>query len=171
MSTSVRLASKKDIPKLRQLACDSFYVTYGPFNPGHVLDDYVADNFSHEQLSHELKDVKNHFYVAEAKGQIVGYMKLAEDNLPDCAVEGKPLEISRIYADPELKGRGIGSSLIKIAEDEAKSMGYDALWLGVFQINEPAVSFYKKKGFSIAGVTIFMMGDDAQDDYIMMKGL
>jgi ribosomal protein S18 acetylase RimI-like enzyme len=30
-------------------------------------------------------------------------------------------------------------------------MGYESLWLGVWDMNKPAISFYKKFGFSEVG--------------------
>lgn len=167
----IRNATKDDIPALIKLASDSFYVTYGLYNPVHVLDDYIAKYFSDEQLHREFDDPKNHFYVSEYEGQLTGYMKLREDNLPECKLDGNPIEIERIYAHPELKRRGIGGALINAAVEKAKSMGYTSVWLGVFQKNKPAVAFYKKQGFTIAGDAIFMMGDDPQKDYVMVKAI
>ena len=165
----VRKATKDDIPALMTLASESFYVTYGPYNPVHVLDDYVAKYFSDTQLHSEFDDPKNHFYISEDEGQLTGYMKLREDNLPECKLDGNPIEIERIYAHPQLKRRGIGATLINAAVERSKPMGYTSVWLGVFQKNKPAVAFYKKQGFTIAGDAIFMMGDDAQKDYVMVK--
>lgn len=171
MSIPVRKATEDDIPALIKLASDSFYVTYGPYNASHVLDDYVAKYFSDEQLHSEFNDQKNHFYVSEHEGQLTGYMKLREDSLPECMLDGNPIEIERIYAHPQLKRRGIGSTLINAAVERAKSMGYTSVWLGVFQQNKPAVAFYEKQGFAIAGDAIFMMGDDPQKDYVMVKAI
>lgn len=168
---AVKKAIKSDIPNLQKLASDSFYVTYGPYNASHVLDDYVAKHFSGEQLHREFDDPKNHFYVSEHEGQLTGYMKLREDSLPKCRLDGNPLEIERIYAHPQLKRRGIGGALINAAVERANSMGYTGVWLGVFQQNKPAVAFYKKQGFTIAGDAIFMMGDDPQKDYVMVKAI
>ena len=101
--------------------------------------------------------------------KVTGYMKLRDGTVPDCVADKNSLEVERIYADPDHKGKGIGSTLIKAAVERAKSMDYTSIWLGVFQKNEPAVAFYKKQGFTIAGDAIFVMGGDEQDDYVMMK--
>ena len=45
------------------------------------------------------------------------------------------------------------------------------LWLDVWEKNEKALGFYRKNGFYEIGTHTFVMGDDAQTDYIMRKDL
>jgi ribosomal protein S18 acetylase RimI-like enzyme len=45
------------------------------------------------------------------------------------------------------------------------------IWLGVWEHNEHAISFYKKFGFEQFGDHIFMLGNDAQTDLLLKKNL
>ena len=45
--------------------------------------------------------------------------------------------------------------------------GFDTLFLGVWQENERAVSFYKKVGFEVFETRQFQLGERLCDDYMM----
>ena len=67
-----------------------------------------------------------------------------------------------------MKGRGIGRFMIEKTIEIAKNSGFNYVWLGVWAENAIAISFYQKMGFTVFGEHIFMMGDDAQKDFLMM---
>jgi ribosomal protein S18 acetylase RimI-like enzyme len=46
-----------------------------------------------------------------------------------------------------LRGKGIGSFLIKIAEDEARKRGFKEMTLGVEALNTKAIQLYEKLGY------------------------
>lgn len=79
------------------------------------------------------------------------------------------LEIERIYVRSAFKANGIGSTLMALAIQRAQEQQKEAIWLGVWEHNHPALRFYKKHGFSHHSEHIFYMGDDAQTDYIFVK--
>lgn len=169
MPILVRKATQLDLPSLQRLARESFAITYRDTISQHLLAPYIDAHFSKEQLTKELDDEKNTFLLTSYSDKVTGYMKLRDGTVPDCVADKKSLEIERIYADPDHKGKGIGSTLIKAAVEAATLNGHTSIWLGVFQKNTAAVAFYKKQGFTVAGDAIFMMGDDAQTDYVMVK--
>ena len=53
----------------------------------------------------------------------------------------------------------------------AEEQDHDVVWLGVWEQNEQAKEFYNKWGFEKFGEHIFMLGDDAQTDWLMQKKL
>ena len=56
---------------------------------------------------------------------------------------------------------------MNFALDLAREMGKSYAWLGVWDKNDAAISFYKKMGFEEAGRHPFRMGDELQTDLIM----
>lgn len=60
---------------------------------------------------------------------------------------------------------------MRAALERAKNAGASGAWLGVWERNFPAIAFYERMGFVRAGEHVFMLGDDAQTDYIMYKPL
>jgi GNAT superfamily N-acetyltransferase len=78
-----------------------------------------------------------HFIVAEMEGRVVGFLHY------DC--EGSEPELHRIYLEPALKRKGIGSALLH-ALHERLAPGTSYI-LMVIAANVPAVTFYQRHGF------------------------
>jgi ribosomal protein S18 acetylase RimI-like enzyme len=57
------------------------------------------------------------------------------------------------------------------ARDAAREMGGRTIWLGVWEHNPRAISFYEKVGFRDAGAADFFVGPDRQTDRIMVIAL
>ena len=82
--------------------------------------------------------------------------------------DNKSLEIERIYVSKEFHGKSVGQLLYDKAIEVAKQKNADYVWLGVWEENQRAISFYKKNGFVEFDKHIFKLGNDEQID-IMMK--
>jgi ribosomal protein S18 acetylase RimI-like enzyme len=65
-------------------------------------------------------------------------------------------------------GKQIGQMLYDQAIQAAREKNADYIWLGVWEENPRAISFYRKNGFVEFDKHIFKLGDDEQTD-IMMK--
>ena len=81
------------------------------------------------------------------------------------------LELERIYVSKELQKNGFGSYLMEQTVAIAKQKGKRYIWLGVWEKNRRAISFYRKHGFYIIGTHEFVIGEDIQTDYIMRRDL
>jgi len=56
---------------------------------------------------------------------------------------------------------------IKLAAEKNKEL----IWLGVWERNQRAISFYQKFGFEKFGEHDFVLGNDVQTDWLMKKML
>ena len=56
-------------------------------------------------------------------------------------------EIGNVCVKPELRGKGIGSALLKALIDTLEAKGVENIFLEVEDTNEPAISLYGKYGF------------------------
>ena len=81
------------------------------------------------------------------------------------------LEIERIYIRKKLHKQGLGKYLINKAIEIAIERNKEKIWLGVWEKNESAITFYKKMDFVQTGTHSFYMGDEEQIDFIMTKTL
>jgi GNAT superfamily N-acetyltransferase len=77
-----------------------------------------------------------HFVVAEMDGRVVGFLHYDS--------EGSEPELHRIYLEPGLKRKGIGSALLRELHDRL-SPGASYI-LMVIAANVPAVTFYQRHG-------------------------
>ena len=70
----------------------------------------------------------------------------------------KNLIIHRLCVNPKYKGRGIGTALIKYAEQFGKDNKYEAVRLDCFANNSDACNLYLKNGYEQRGVVSFRKG-------------
>lgn len=159
--------------ELLELGRETYRQTFEAGNPPEVLEAYLADAFTEENMRAELANPESEFYFIydEVEERPIAYLKV---NVGDAQSEDygdEMLEVERIYVLIEAKGRGYGTLLMQAAEAIARDKGKRRMWLGVWEHNQDAIRFYEKFGFQRVGQHIFVMGDDPQTDYIMEKVL
>ncbi|MCP9746754.1 GNAT family N-acetyltransferase [Lacihabitans sp. CS3-21] len=157
-----------DIKQLQIIGKQTFLETFSEGNSEENMKMYLEEGFAEEKLLSELQDPNAEFYFATSEGDVIGYLKL---NFGDSQTELKDnsaLEIERIYVLKDFHGKGVGQLLYKIALEIAQMKKVSYVWLGVWEENPRAISFYKKNGFEEFDKHIFKLGDDEQTD-IMMK--
>jgi ribosomal protein S18 acetylase RimI-like enzyme len=92
----------------------------------------------------ERRRVDIHF-VAEHKGRIVGYIRLAPSApVPESA---HVLLIPGLAVDPSARGLGVGAALLEYVISEARQRGARKIMLYVFSTNESATRLYLRHGF------------------------
>lgn len=165
---NIRNAEPSDLNALRDLGVSSFASAYSRFNTPENMHTYLSENFSEERLLSEIN--AGEILVGLQNNRLVAYAKLV---IPDSSKipENNPLEIARLYTDPHLIGQGIGASMISAIAEEAFKRDCDSICLDVWQKNYRAINFYQREGFRICGLTQFRLGDDVQDDFVMIRRL
>lgn len=164
----VREVITADVETLQKIGRQTFFETFAEANSKENMDKYLEEGFSKEKLISELEDENTEFYFATLNNEVIGYLKL---NFGDSQTElknDKALEIERIYVLKEFHGKKVGQILYEKAIKVARDKKSEFVWLGVWEKNERAISFYKKNGFVEFDKHIFTLGNDQQTD-IMMK--
>lgn len=157
----------KNLQELIDISKKTFTETFAKDNSDEDLQKYLNDSLSLEKITSELNNKNSFFYFAKISNQIIGYLKL---NTADAQTENKipqAVEIERIYVLKEFHGKAIGQTLLNFAIEFAKKQQLDILWLGVWEHNERAISFYKKNNFIAFDKHIFKLGGDLQTDILM----
>lgn len=72
------------------------------------------------------------------------------------AYNGRRAWIYHLAVDPLYQHKGIGSSLLKLAEQTLQSIGATKILLGVSLANLKTASFYERQGYSVANDAILM---------------
>jgi GNAT superfamily N-acetyltransferase len=130
-----------------------------------------TSSYGTAQQSAELADPTNVFLVAECDGVAVGFAKLHRGTAPSCVEGASPVQIERLYVTREQLGRGVGEALMGRCIEEARSAGHRTMWLGVWERNARAQSFYRRWGFRVVGEHVFVLGSDPQNDLLMAREL
>lgn len=154
---------------LASLSQQTFVDAFGKDNNPIDLNAYVSQAFSEATIQQELLDPGSVFYLAYLQEEPIGYLKLRRGRTPNTLRHCQAMELQRIYVQQRAVGRGIGARLMQTAVDYARQAGYRVLWLGVWERNPSAIAFYQKWGFSKFDTHTFMIGQDAQTDWLMQK--
>ena len=132
--------------------------TYEPYYP-HIwhpggLDWYMERCFGTDVLRHDFTDPNIAYFLAtDASAQIVGFLKLVQENpLPDGSITNA-LYLEKIYLMPDWFGKGAGQQLMEWTMEQATAMGREAVWLNVMKTGP--VRAYERAGFRIIGETSF----------------
>lgn len=160
-----------DLPTLRELSYRTYHETFAHMNTASNMRAYLERAFDIDKLRGELSDGNSLFFFLYAGGQLAGYLKLNESPAQTDIHDIRALEIERIYVAKEFQGKGLGRALLDKAVDAANDRGKSYIWLGVWEKNDKAISFYQKNGFYEIGTHPFLMGEEEQTDFIMRKDL
>lgn len=167
----LRECAAPDARALALIGRDTFAETFANGATDADMEKYLREHFSEAVMLEELETPDSAFFAAESGGEMIGYLKL---NSGDAQTERRypdGVEVQRLYVRAKYKGVHVGSALMRAALERAKNAGASGAWLGVWERNFPAIAFYERMGFVRAGEHVFMLGDDAQTDYIMYKPL
>lgn len=159
------------VAELHQLSVTTFKDTFGQFNTAANMHRYLTTTLAEHQLAKELADPESHFYFIEADGRRAGFLKVNVGAAQSDQVTENALEVERLYLLPKFQHHGIGSQVLASTEVMAHQWYKQAIWLGVWEHNEPAKAAYEKAGFTRMGEHRFTLGDDPQTDFIMVKSL
>ncbi|WP_413998202.1 GNAT family N-acetyltransferase [Flavobacterium sp. W1B] len=164
----IQKISLTEINQLQKIGRQTFEETFSESNSEENMKNYLEEGFSKEKLTAELSDKNSVFYFAKLEDEVIGYLKVNFGDSQTELKDNKSLEIERIYVSKEFHGKSVGQLLYDKAIEIAKQKGSEYVWLGVWEENPRAISFYKKNGFVEFDKHIFRLGDDEQTD-IMMK--
>lgn len=171
MELEIKQCRVEDLPSLRSLAIKTFVDTYGQYNTPEAMAEYLEEAFGPDQLLRQLTTSDSAFYALCSADQWMGYIKLNEGAAQTDGRDGHALEIERIYVDRDLQGRGLGKRLLQRAIQVARSKNKGKIWLGVWEHNPKAIQFYESQGFVRRGTHLFMLGGEAQTDWVMELSL
>ena len=169
MDVVIRSGELADAEALAELAERTFRETFEADNRPEDIALYISQTYGPAQQRQELADANISTFLTHAAGELVAFAQLRREPAPDCVAGEAPIELLRFYVAREWHGRGLAQLLMRRVENAAAAVGAQTLWLGVWERNERAKSFYRKCGFADVGTHVFMLGTDAQTDRIMAK--
>lgn len=174
MPIRIRRAVEADAHALTRLATHTFRETFEQYNTAEDMAHYLAESFSPSRQAAEIADATSTMLLAEhvaesGAGELVGYAQLVSGPAPEAVSGPAPLELRRFYVTSAWHGRGVAQALMGAVLDAARSRGAETLWLGVWERNPRAVAFYSRYGFTRVGEHTFMLGSDAQTDWLFAR--
>lgn len=165
-----------DPADLAAVAAQTFPLACPASVPPADIATFVATNLSAPRFAGYLADPHRTIFTAHDADRITGYAMLiaGEPDDPNVrrAVTARPtIELSKMYVVSIHHGTGTAAALMTAALDWAADGDARCVWLGVNRNNERAQQFYRKCGFAVEGERWFRLGDRAEHDYVMVRGL
>jgi len=167
----IRRGTLSDAPVLSAFAARTFTETFGAENQPEDLRAHLEASYGVVQQSRELGDPDVATLMAYANGAFVAYAQVRRKAAPACVTQESPIELHRFYVDRPAHGSGVAQRLMAAVFDQARAFGGRHVWLGVWERNPRAMTFYRKFGFVDIGSADFFVGSDRQTDRILVTAL
>ncbi|MFC6835366.1 GNAT family N-acetyltransferase [Halomarina ordinaria] len=100
--------------------------------------------------------------VAREDGSVVGFVMFG----PSSGAYEQTVEkgvVENLYVDPDHRGAGIGTALLRAAEEALRADGADVVALDVMAGNEAAQRLYRELGYRPHRITMTKAGDSETD--------
>jgi ribosomal protein S18 acetylase RimI-like enzyme len=169
--TRIRQATEADAASLAELAERTFRETFAEMNSAEDIDAHCRKSYRESIQAAEIRDPGRTTLVCHVGETLIAYGQLRWASAPPCVVAARPAEVQRLYVDAPWHGKGVAQALMGSLLDTAVAGGADVAWLGVWEKNPRAISFYEKSGFAVVGDHVFVLGSDAQRDLVLAKRL
>lgn len=166
---TIRSCSLRDAQAIVSIGIKTFRDTFDEMNTPENMMLYLNRTFTLKKVREEIGEKNSMFFIAEQSHKTAGYARIRVSADPGGLHANAPLEIERLYVDTPFLGKRVGYLLMKTCLHYAGDNGHDVVWLGVWEHNLKAQEFYRKWGFEKFGEHTFMLGNDAQTDWLMQK--
>lgn len=168
---TIKIATIKDAELIAEMSRQTFYDSFAEDNTKEDMDIFLSKTFTREALMKEVGAENNIFLLAYDGNEVVGYVRMRENNIPPQLGTERAMEIARIYSVKTSIGKGVGKALMQKCIDIAKEKNHHTIWLGVWEHNQRAIDFYTRWGFKKFSDHDFVLGNDVQKDWLMKKSI
>ena len=137
----------------------------GSISGAEDLEIHVEDHFGRRAVLIELGRPDVRYFLASDAGDVAGFLKVRDSDIPDAVPASRATEVQQLYVDADHQRMGIGRLLMDEAVSEvARRRGHEGVWLSVWQEAPWAIHFYQDYGFHTVGTTDFWLGQSKYTD-------
>lgn len=127
---NIRQATIADLSRIAEIVIFNYRLNFYPIFRD---DEFYFNELQVSRLMREYEDMVSSMWVYD-DGAVKGFIQI-DDN-----------EVKKLFVEPVLQGKSIGSELLDYAIDR-----HDANFLWALERNIRAVSFYERHGFRLTG--------------------
>lgn len=138
MKSSIRLATKNDMKSVHDLIVELAIFEKEPDAVEVTVDNLEEDGYG--------KHPKFTCFVAENENEIVGAALVYKRY---STWKGEVLHLEDLIVRKSMRGSGLGTELLNEVVKHGNAMGVKRISWEVIDWNEPAITFYEKKGANV----------------------
>lgn len=169
---TIRTATVADADRLAAFAELTFREAFGAMNTPEDMELHCRRSYSAAKQAEEIAATDSMTLLCEVDGMLAGYTQLRWGaKVPACVIGSAVGEIQRFYVHSPHHGTGVATALMTAAVSQLAERGCRNAWLSVWEQNPRAIAFYRKCGFIEVGKQIFLVGNDPQNDKVLVKVL
>lgn len=142
----IRHAESGDIDAIRRVARQSWAEAYANVIPPNTQRELLDAWYSPEALAQAIEAERSAFWVAEVRGEVVGFAQVAHTS-------STLVSLTRIYLLPGEQHKGLGTRLVAAATAELAD-GVEWIEADVEHENVRARKFYERLGFTAVGTKV-----------------
>jgi [ribosomal protein S18]-alanine N-acetyltransferase len=149
----LRQARETDVPELIELARESWLSGFAGTAPISFVNERLARQFEQDWYPRHWPAMT----VAEEEGILLGVVQVEGD------------EINGLWVAPAAQGRGVGTDLLRHAEQQVKASGHSRAWLTCSGFNPRAAQFYLSRGYLEVGRTTKHRGGNLVEEILTFE--
>ena len=163
----IRKGQRGDAQNLVALAMQVWLHNYATDGVSSVLSSFVLSEFTVEKFTAFLTSSSTTILVAEVSEHLVGYARVDVGmSCPESTIS--KVQLATLYVQEHFTGKGVRNALLAEAETLAVKRMATPLWLTVNAMNNRAIAFYAKHGYTKVGITQFRLGDNDHENLVLV---
>lgn len=166
MNIQILPLREQDIDDMLRLARAIWLAHYPAIITLEQIEYMLDQRYRTEIIRAQLGSSEHWWHQLRLDGEMVAFSA--------CEVSEKPgeMKLDKLYVHHEMHRRGLGSLLLRNAQDVARQQGCHTLYLQVNKHNTRAIDAYLRNGFKVREQAVFDIGGGfVMDDYVMAKPL
>jgi len=168
-STRLHDATPDEAARLAEFGARTFYESFAADNSPQDMRRHLESAFSPSKQRAEIENPAiDTLILVDSAGEWLGFTQLRAGRISEGVPREGSIELWRFYVDRPWHGQGVAAALMAGAKQRGRQHGATTMWLGVWERNARAQAFYRKHGFEKVGRQVFVVGDDPQNDDVLL---
>lgn len=166
----IKIATKTDTAILALLGRLTWAESHGQYiEDKNDVTKYLDENFSVSRTTQNLNNPNQLFYIIYVDDLPVGYAKLVVNASNKNVTSQNKCQLERIFILNDFIPLKIGQQLLIFAEEQAKKLQLDTMWLTVYIKNKRAIRFYERNEFKNVGEIKFFVNGKEYKNIVFSK--
>lgn len=162
----IKPLQEHEVPALIALARTIWMAHYPAIISVEQIEYMLDQRYRVEIIVEQLRTPGNWWHVLWRDGAMLGFSACEQSEEPG------QMKLDKLYVHQARHGQGLGSALLRHAQELARAQGCHTLYLQVNKHNAKAIRSYQRNGFTVReALTVKIGGGFVMDDYVMEKRL